>query len=165
MSDKEQKPDSSESDKESSYILDKISKNINPEDIEQILQALELKINEIHQEQEGEQILTTLKRARLLGLMLQAWWEDRFTLPWRTAGAVGGALLYFLNPRGLIKNKLSRGWILSDAVVISLCFHLVNEDLKQFIKQSDLDPKKFDFANLPAEDIQQSSPLANGDSE
>ncbi len=130
---------------EENFIIEKLADNINKEDIEHLLNSLENKINEINEKQQGEKILGALKRARLLGLMLQDWWEGRYALPWRSAAAAGGALLYFLNPRGVIKEKLSRGWVLSDAAVISLCCHLINEDLRQFIRQSDLDPEKFGF--------------------
>ncbi len=130
---------------EENSLVEKLFSNISPEDIETLLEVLEEKINQIEEEQEGEKILTAIKRARLLGLMLQDWWAGEYTLPWRSAAAAGGALIYFLNPRGLIKDKLSRGWILSDAAVISICCHLINEDLQNFVRHSNLDPARFGF--------------------
>jgi len=137
--------DTEDSTEKQNFLMEKLSNNISTEDIQDLLDNFEQTIKNIHEEQEGEKILAGARRIQLLGHMLEAWWEGHFSLPWRSASAIAGTLLYFINPQGIIKEKLTNGWFLSDAIVVSLCCHLVNEDLRRFISKAELDPQKFGF--------------------
>ena len=79
----------------------------------------------------------------LLFNMLREWWNGFYEIPWATVAAATAALLYFLNPLDLIPDFLPGIGFLDDALVIAICFKMVQSDLRRYVRVRSLDPKAY----------------------
>lgn len=86
--------------------------------------------------QMGRQVL-------LLYDLLRDWWDGEYALPWKTAAAVTGALLYFINPFDVVPDCIPVVGYLDDAVVIGACLRLIRADLKAYVAARDLKPEDY----------------------
>lgn len=119
-----------------------------PEDVQRVLEDFEDQLEDMQNSEGVRQARTVIGRARLLFQMLGAWAEGRFALPWRSAAAITGGLAYLVNPMGILPSFLKGDdSLLDDALVVFLCYKLVEKDLKRFVDEEDLDPEEYGFAS------------------
>ncbi len=128
--------------------LDEKAAEIGEEEIREVLDQFKNKFKQIKQSNVGEKILVALRRIQLFYKMLTAWWTDNFSLPWRTVASLTVALLYFINPVDFIPDFFTGIGLTDDAALISLCWFLLEADLKRYLRAANLDPQKY---NLPAD--------------
>jgi len=81
------------------------------------------------------------KQITLLFNMLREWWKGSYELPWAAVTAITAALLYFVNPIDLIPDFIPLAGYLDDAVVIALCYKMVQSDLRKYAKARKIDLK------------------------
>lgn len=119
-----------------------------PEDVQRVLEDFEDQLEDMQNSEGVQQARTVIGRARLLFRMLGAWAEGRFALPWRSAAAITGGLAYLVNPMGILPSFLKgEDSLLDDALVIFLCYRLVEKDLKRFVDEEGLDAAEYGFTS------------------
>lgn len=120
------------------YLNEKADQ-IGEDEIKKVLDQFEEKVQDIKRSGVGEQVLVALQRGELFYRMLQDWWADNFSLPWRTVAAVTVALLYLINPFDLVPDFFVGIGLTDDAAMISLCWYLVEMDLRRYLSYAQLD--------------------------
>jgi uncharacterized membrane protein YkvA (DUF1232 family) len=71
--------------------------------------------------------------ASLLLNLVQDYRSGRYpAVPWRAISSIGFALLYVLNPLDLIPDIIPLVGQLDDALVLSICLSLVDQELKRY---------------------------------
>lgn len=124
-------------------VFSQIVAEVSREDVQEVMDSFEDKLKRIRKRPEVTRIEQGLRKSRLFYTMLRAWWNEQFTLPWRTIAAVTAALLYFINPMDVIPDFLFMGGLLDDATVLYLCYRWVESDLWTFVDAYDLDPARY----------------------
>lgn len=124
--------------------------NVLPEDVQRVLDQLEERLESLRSGEEVELTDRVLRRVRLMGRMLRSWSEGSFSVPWRSIAAVSACLLYVTNPLDVLPGVLKgrdgdEDSLLDDALVIYLCYTLVEQDLRRFVEEHDLDPGEYGF--------------------
>ena len=69
--------------------------------------------------------------------------QGRYRLPWKTVGALTGALAYFLSPIDLIPDFIPLSGFVDDAAVLSLVFAAAEIDLRRYCQWRGLDPREY----------------------
>jgi len=115
---------------------------INREDVKRVLDRAMAKVqNLLHS---GVDSVADLGRQIvLLCNMLRDWWNGFYEIPWATVAASTAALLYFLNPLDVIPDFLPGIGLLDDALVIAICFKMVQSDLRRYAGIRNLDSKSY----------------------
>lgn len=117
-----------------------------PEDVHRMIDDFEDQLEDMSQSAEVQTARTVLQRARLMVQMLGAWAEGSFSLPWRSATATAAGLTYLVNPGGILPEFLKgKQSLLNDALVVYLCYKLVEKDLKRFVEEQEMDPAEYGF--------------------
>lgn len=124
-------------------VFSQIVEEVSREDVHEVLDSLDQKLERVRERPVVKRIGRGLRRARLFSKMLRAWWNDQFTLPWRTIAAITAALLYFINPMDLVPDFLFLGGLVDDATVLYLCYRCIESDLWTFVEAYDLDPVRY----------------------
>lgn len=76
-----------------------------------------------------------IKSLPILISMLRSYWKKEYTkIPYKSMVAIVSALLYFLSPLDVVPDWLPFLGQLDDAVVISVCWKLVNKDIEAYRK-------------------------------
>ena len=115
---------------------------INREDVKRVLDRAMAKVqNLLHS---GVDSVADLGRQIvLLCNMLRDWWNGFYEIPWATVAASTAALLYFLNPLDVIPDFLPGIGLLDDALVIAICFKMIQSDLRRYAGIRNLDSKSY----------------------
>jgi uncharacterized membrane protein YkvA (DUF1232 family) len=118
--------------------------NVIPEDLQSILDKIEARLEALRDSEEVDFADQVYGRIRLAAKMLRASAEGSFQLPWKSAASVAAGLAYLLNPMdflpGIVKGDEA---VLDDALVIYLCYTVVEQDLTRFLRSHNLDPEEF----------------------
>lgn len=118
--------------------------NVIPEDLQNILDKVETRLQAMRDSQEVEFADKVYGRIRLAARMLQASVEGSFQLPWKSTLSVAAGLTYLINPMnflpGIVKGEEA---VLDDALVVYLCYTVVEQDLNRFLRSHDLNPEEF----------------------
>lgn len=115
-----------------------------PDDVQRVIEDFEDQLEEMQNSEGVEVARTVLNRARLLFRMLGAWADGSFSLPWRSVAAITGALTYLGNPMGVLPEFVKGDEsLLDDALVVFLCYQLLEKDLQRFVEEEGLDPAEY----------------------
>lgn len=118
--------------------------NVIPEDLQSILDKVEQRLESLRESEQVEFTDNLYGRVRLAGRMLRASAEGSFQLPWKSAASIAAGLTYIVNPLdflpGILKGEEA---VLDDALVLYLCYTVVEQDLNEFLRTHDLDPEEF----------------------
>jgi len=127
-------------------------RSLTPQQIETIEAAYKEGIEEVDQQDE-EHVLAKEPKARekaeklirqkgnlmlmgrqvlLLYGMLRDGWNKAYPVSWKTAAAITGALLYFLNPFDIVPDFIPVIGYLDDVVVMGACLKLIYADLRAY---------------------------------
>jgi len=123
--------------------------NVIPEDLQNILDKVEARLQAMRDSKEVQFADKVYGRIRLAARMLQASAEGTFPLPWKSTLSVAAGLTYLLNPMdflpGIVKGEEA---VLDDALVVYLCYTVVEQDLTRFLRTHDLDPEEFGMGSI-----------------
>lgn len=123
--------------------------NVIPEDLQSILDKIEDRLEALRQSEEVEFADKACGRIKLAGQMLKASAEGSFQLPWKSAASIVAGLTYLLNPVGFLPEILKGDdAILDDALVVYLCYTVVEQDLNRFLRSHNLDPEEFGMESI-----------------
>ena len=115
---------------------------INREDVKRVLDRAMAKVQGLLHS--GVDSVADLGRQiALLCNMLRDWWNGFYEIPWATVAASTAALLYFLNPLDVIPDFLPGIGLLDDALVIAICFKMIQSDLRRYAGIRNLDLKAY----------------------
>ncbi len=85
-----------------------------------------------------------VRRIRLAARMLRDVGRGRYRhLPWKTVGALGAALTYFLLPLDAVPDFIPLTGFLDDALMLGLVFGAAESDLRAYCEWLGLDPGPF----------------------
>jgi uncharacterized membrane protein YkvA (DUF1232 family) len=90
-----------------------------------------------------DEIEKVTKQWTLLLEMVKNRWDNQGDLPWRTVAAATVAIMYFVNPLDIIPDFIPVIGYLDDAVVLSICFKMIQHDLKQYAIAEGIDFKAY----------------------
>ncbi|MFB6355306.1 MAG: YkvA family protein [bacterium] len=132
------------SDQPGEHLRDK-AESIEEDDVEKVIDGFEERIAEYRESKGPRKVRRALDRAQLFFEMLKSWWDDEFSLPWKTVTAVTAALLYLINPMDMIPDFITFGGLLDDATMIYIAYQWVESDLLHYVRVSGLDPAEYGF--------------------
>jgi uncharacterized membrane protein YkvA (DUF1232 family) len=102
---------------------------VKPEDIEEVLKKKE----EIEEKVRKGPLKKFLEEVKLFFELLADFLSGRYReVPWYTVAAVAAALLYILNPFDVIPDFIPVVGQIDDALVITFCLMLIEEDLNRY---------------------------------
>jgi len=102
---------------------------VTPEDLKKVLKKRE----EIEEKVEKGVLRRFLEEVKLFFELISDFVSGRYReVPWYTVAAVAAALLYVLNPFDVIPDFIPVVGQVDDALVITLCLMLVEEDLNKY---------------------------------
>lgn len=119
--------------------------NVIPEDVQRILDQVETRLQSLKEKDDVKFAGRVYKRIQLLGRMLMSWAEGSFTMPWRSVAAVAGTILYLTNPMDVLPEFMKDEGLLDDALVIYLCYTLVDQDLHRYMNAHGINPSEYGF--------------------
>jgi len=123
--------------------------NVIPEDLQSILDKVEARLESLRDSGEVEFTERVYGRIRLAARMLGAAAEGSFPLPWKSTASIAAGLTYLLNPGDFLPAILKGDEaVLDDALVIYLCYTVVEQDLTRFMRTHNLDPEEFGMKSL-----------------
>lgn len=137
---------SRDKDVDQSEVYDRFEENretIGREELEQVLDGFEEKVEQIKQSAGPAFVRKAIGHARLFYRLLEAWWQDRRNVPWKTITAIGAVLLYFINPFDLVPDMIPVLGMMDDATMIYIGFSLIQDDLIDFAIDRGLDLESF----------------------
>ncbi len=115
-----------------------------PDDVQRIIDDFEDQLEEMQNSEGVEVARTVLNRVRLVLRMMGAWGDGRFSLPWRSVAGITGAITYLSNPMGVLPEFVKGSESpLDDALVVYLCYQLLEKDLQRFVEEEGLDPADY----------------------
>jgi uncharacterized membrane protein YkvA (DUF1232 family) len=83
-------------------------------------------------------------RVRLTALLLRDVARGAYPhVPWKTVGALGAALAYFVMPLDAVPDLLPLSGFLDDAVVLGLLFGAAESDLRAYCDWRGVDPRPY----------------------
>ncbi len=125
--------------------------NVIPEDIQRILDRIEERLEDLQESEEVNFADKLYGRIRLSARMFKAWAEGSFQLPWKSVVSIAAGLTYLLNPLDFLPDIFKGDEaVLDDALVIYLCYTVVEQDLARFLREHNLDPEEFGMDSVPS---------------
>lgn len=111
-----------------------------PEDVSRVIEDVEDRLDDMENHGGVRLVRRNLQRARLLIDMLRSWRDGRTRMPWRTAAAITGGLIYVVDPGGWLPGFIKgEDSLLDEALVLYLCYRLVKADLRRFAEEQGLE--------------------------
>jgi uncharacterized membrane protein YkvA (DUF1232 family) len=111
-------------------------------DLDNLLVNVRRQTNKLFKTSEDE-IERISKQWTLLLEMVKNRWDSQRDLPWRTVAAATAAIMYFVSPLDIIPDFIPVIGFLDDAVVLSICFKLIQHDLRQYAIAEGIDIKAY----------------------